>query len=316
MSSHKLAELKESLAEKKTKAFLVIRNDKIVYEWYAPGHSATNRHSTASMAKAIVGGLALGVAVSDGRISLDDKAATFIPQWRDHPMKSRITIRHLGSHTSGIQDAWDKQLAATGADHEKFPGWEGDFWRWRSRAAGKPNDAFTLSRDVAPVLFEPGTAWAYSNPGIALMDYTVTAALKDALEIRTLLRDRIMRPIGVADGDWSCGYGKTETVDGLPLVGSWGGGSFTARATARIGRLMLREGNWEGRQLLSAEAVRQITSDAGMPGPNGMGWWSNADGRTLHLVFSGDDYFSVRQATLPNRANRSMNPPNARAFHA
>jgi hypothetical protein len=54
-----------------------------------------------------------------------------------------------------------------------------------------------------------------------------------------------MRPLGVPDAEWSCGYNKTFPVDGLPLVGSWGGGSYSARATARIGRLMLRLGGLE-----------------------------------------------------------------------
>ena len=40
-----------------------------------------------------------------------------------------------------------------------------------------------------------------------------------------MLRDRVMRPIGVADEDWSVGYGKTFQVDGLPVVAGWGGGS-------------------------------------------------------------------------------------------
>ena len=57
-----------------------------------------------------------------------------------------------------------------------------------------------------------------------------------------------MRPIGVPDEEWSVGYGQTSTVDGLPLVGSWGGGSYTARAAARVGRLMLRDGDWDGTQ--------------------------------------------------------------------
>ena len=73
--------------------------------------------------------------------------------------------------------------------------------------------------------------------------------------------------------------GTTYVVDGLPLVGSWGGGGYTARAVARVGRLMLRDGNWDGTQLLSKEAVREVTSDAGTPGDNGIGWWSNNDGR-------------------------------------
>ncbi len=88
-----------------------------------------------------------------------------------------------------------------------------------------------------------------------------------------------MRPIGVSDKEWSVGYGKTFTVDGLPLVAGWGGGSYTARAMARIGRLLLRQGDWDGKRILSAEAVRQLTGDAGLPGHCGMGFWTNADGR-------------------------------------
>jgi CubicO group peptidase (beta-lactamase class C family) len=101
MSKAKLDAIKEMLASRKTKAFLVIRNDKIVYEWYAADHGPEKKHGTASLAKAIVGGLSLAVAMTDGRIKLDDKAAKFIPQWKDDPLKSQIAIRHLGSHTSG-----------------------------------------------------------------------------------------------------------------------------------------------------------------------------------------------------------------------
>jgi len=83
-----------------------------------------------------------------------------------------------------------------------------------------------LARDAAPVLFEPGTEMQYSNPGIAMLTYCVTALLRDApiKDVRTLLRERIMRPTGVPDEQWSVGYGQTFAVDGLPLVGSWGGG--------------------------------------------------------------------------------------------
>jgi CubicO group peptidase (beta-lactamase class C family) len=93
-----------------------------------------------------------------------------------------------------------------------------------------------------------------------------------------LLRERVMRPIGVADEEWSIGYGETYRVDSLPLVGSWGGGSYTARAVARVGRLMMREGDWDGRRLISAQAVRQVTRDAGTPGNCGIGWWNNNAG--------------------------------------
>src|SRR5206468_6424916 len=115
--------------------------------------------------------------------------------------------------------------------------------------------------------------------------YCVTAAIRDGehKDVRTLLRERLLRPIGVSDAEWSAGYGKTFSVGGLPLVASWGGGAFTARATARLGRLVLSEGNWEGRQLLSKEVVRQVTTDAGLIGNCGMGWWSNGGQRYTGL---------------------------------
>jgi len=276
MSSLKLAALRDDLAARKTTGLLVIRNDKIVCEWYAPGQSAASKHGTASMAKAIVGGVSLAVAMSDGRIALDDRAAKFIPQWRDDPRKSCIAIRDLGSHTSGIEDAEEG-----GLPHEKLSGWKGDFWK----RLDPPRDPFTIARDVAPVLFDPGRKMQYSNPGIAMLTYAVTASLRNGphKDIRTLLRERVMRPIGVPDEEWSIGYGQTFVVDGLPLVASWGGGSYTARAVARIGRLMLREGDWDGQQLISPGAVHQVTRDVGTPGNCGIGWWSNNEGECAKL---------------------------------
>ncbi|MBI4663955.1 MAG: serine hydrolase [Verrucomicrobia bacterium] len=272
MSSAKLEAIKDRLAAKKTRAFLVVRNDRIVHEWYAPGQSAMSRHGTASLAKALVAGMSLAVAMQDGKIALDDAASKFVPQWRTDPRKSKITIRHLGSHTSGLSDS-----TTEGVRHEDQPGWMGDFWK----RLDPPRDPFTIARDETPLLFEPGEKLQYSNPGIGMLTYCVAAALDESSprDICTLLRDRVFRPIGIADAEWSAGYGKTFRVEGLPLVGAWGGAAFTARATARVGRLVLHHGNWNGRQILSKDVVRQVTTDAGLPGNCGMGWWSNGGRR-------------------------------------
>ena len=169
-SAAKLEDLRADLASRSTKAFLVIRNDAILCEWYAPDSAADKKHGTASLAKAIVGGLSLAVALSDGGLALDDPAAKFIPQWRHDGRKSLITLRQLGSHTSGIEDA-----EADGKSHEELTGWKGDFWK----RLAVPNDPFSVARDRAPLLFEPGEKMQYSNPGIALMTYCVTAALRN-----------------------------------------------------------------------------------------------------------------------------------------
>jgi CubicO group peptidase (beta-lactamase class C family) len=272
MSSGHLDAIRDDLARRRTAAFLIVRNDRLVYEWYTPGRAPTEKHGTASLAKAVVGGLSLAIALHDGKLRLDDPVSRYIRQWRDDPRKARISIRQLGSHTSGLADA-----ESNGLPHSQLTGWMGDFWKQLE----PPNDPFTTARDKVPVLYEPGSRLQYSNPGIAMLSYTVAAALKTGPQndIRALLRTRIMEPIGVGDSEWSIGYGKTFSVDGLPLVPAWGGGAFTPRALARIGRLVLRKGNWNGQPLLSGDAVRQITSDADLPGHCGIGWWTNADGR-------------------------------------
>jgi CubicO group peptidase (beta-lactamase class C family) len=280
MSAAKLEALRERMAAKKTRALLVIRNDRIVLEWYADGQTAKSKQGTASLAKALVGGMSLAVAMTDGRIGLDDPVAKFVPQWTSdaaaEPAKARILVRHLGSHTSGLEDA-----EADGLPHDKLTGWKGDFWK----RPDPPRDAFTLARDATPMIFAPGERIQYSNPGIGMLTYCVTAAIRGSEhpDIRTLLRQRVMRPLGVPDEDWSVGYNKSYTVDGLPLVASWGGGSFTPRAAARIGRLVLHEGDWNGRRILSRESIRQTTGDAGLPGHCGMGWWTNGGGRYSNI---------------------------------
>jgi CubicO group peptidase (beta-lactamase class C family) len=323
MSKEKLEALKDELAKRKTHTFLVIRNDKIVYEWYATGHGPNTKHGAASLSKATVAGLALALLLSDHNLKLDTPVAELAPAWKDDPRKRKITLRHLGSHTSGLADAEQDRLP-----HAKLTGWKGDFWK----QLDPPNDPFTLSRDKAPVLFEPGTKLQYSNPGIAMLGYVVTAALKDEphKDIRTLLRDRVMRPIGVADGEWSVGYGKTFRVDGLPLVAGWGGGSYSARALARIGRLLLHEGEWDGTRILGKEAVRRVTGDAGLPGHCGMGFWTNAGGRwpklpndTYYGAGAGDQLLivvpSLNLIVVRNGETLAPEPKNAKdvfeAFH-
>ena len=106
MSGERLATWARFLEGEGTKGLLVVRQDRVVYEWYSPGHGRSQRHYTASMAKALVGGVAAAVVIDEGRIGLDDPVARWVPEWRSDPAKRTMTLRHLGSHTSGLQDAW------------------------------------------------------------------------------------------------------------------------------------------------------------------------------------------------------------------
>jgi len=274
MSTTRLNALRDILADRGTKTFLVIRNDKIIYEWYSSDYGPATLHYTASLAKALVGGTSLMIALNDGLIAVDDPAWKYVPSWKDHPEKSKITIRHLATHSSDIEDAEEDGLS-----HDQLTGWKGAFWK-------QDPDPFSIAKDQAPIIFTPGTKYAYSNPGMAMLAYAVTASIKS--DIRSLLKERIMKPIGVPDDEWSISYGRTYELDGLKLCAIWGGGSYTARAVARVGRFMLRKGNWEGKQLVAPEWIEKVISYAGTPIPDrssgnpapasGLGWWTNFDG--------------------------------------
>lgn len=266
---------RSALAARHTTGLLVVRRGAIAFEWYADGWNADRPHGTASMAKALVGGASLLVAMSDGLISPDDPASKYIPAWKNDLRKSKITIRQLATHTSGIEDA-----EQDGIPHDRLPGWKGAFWK-------REPDPFSVAVHDAPVLFEPGTSNAYSNPGMAALAYAVTASLPGG-DIRSLLAARVFGPLGIPESAWSIGYGHGYAVDGLTLWANWGGAAFTARAAARIGRWIMLGGAWDGRQLVRKDTVKLATTYAGMPKPSrdpdafapasGLAWYTNADG--------------------------------------
>lgn len=267
MSHDKLSAQWEVLKENNTRVFLVIRSNKIVFEGYHEGWNGDRPHYTASAAKSVVGCLALMLAMNDGLIGVDDPACKYIPQWEKDPVKSKITIRQLASHTSGLEDA-----SEAGVSHNRLPGWKGDFW-------SQERDPFLIARDEVPVVFAPGTDSLYSNPGIAMLAYAVTASLKNSIytDIRTLLWERIIKSLGINEKEWSIGYGKTFEQDGLKLVGTWGGAEISPKALAKIGILMLNRGNWEGSQLIDPKIVKMSVVHSGEPCYYGLVWRVNSD---------------------------------------
>jgi CubicO group peptidase (beta-lactamase class C family) len=287
LDAAKLESFRSTLAAHRTSGLIVIRRGRIALEWYAPEWNAGRPHGTASMAKALVGGMSLAVAMSDGRISPDDLASKYIGGWSADPLKSKITIRQLATHTSGISDA-----EQDGIPHDQLPGWKGDFWK-------RTPDPFSIAVRQAPVLFEPGTQNAYSNPGMAALSYAITASLHGA-DIRTTLKQRVLDPLGVPERQWSIGYGRAYEVDGLQLYANWGGATFTPRAAARIGQLMMLQGQWNGRELIRRDVVKKVLTDQGMPRPgrsatdpapaSGLAWYTNQDGiwpAAPHDTFAG-----------------------------
>lgn len=279
MNAVALKALDPVLAEHGTDAWLVVRRGKIVHEWYRNDDTG-RRFGAASMSKALVGGLGLMLAVDSGILGLNEPASNYMPAWLEDPVRQAVTVGQLADHSSGLPQPREPEDLSDDAYL-----WETAFWDRRS-------NLIELIKTEAPFLFEPGSDYGYSGPAYAVLSHVLTQALQGSpwQDLRKLLEERIMTPLGVHPASWTIGYdGDTLDVDGLDLYATWGGAAFTARATARIGVLMLNQGRWNGQSLLSADVVRSATSygrigttptpiaDGQRPAP-ALGWWSNEFG--------------------------------------
>ena len=273
----RLAKFADALMQRQTDALVVTEGDQSRIARYARGWGPERPHGTASLAKTLVGAMGLLVAGADGRLAVEDPASRYVPAWAGDALRAGITVGQLATHTSGLEDAEE-----AGLPHDQLPGWKGRFWR-------RDPDPFTIARDEARMVTAPGTQFQYSNPGNAMLGYCITASLRGSptADLRALLRDRLLRPIGVDDSEWSIGYGAPTVLDGLALYATWGGGAFTAPATVAVGRFLLQGGCWGGETVVDPAWVRRFLTEAGNPRPqrvggkpepaNGLALWLNVD---------------------------------------
>ena len=271
-----LALLDRRLTQLGTRSFMVIRDAQTLYESHARCHGPFTQHYTASAAKALVGGLTAAVALDSGWVRLDDHAIDYVSAWQAREDVQDITLRHLSSHSSGMDEA------AVDFDYgTHLPGWKGRFW-------GPPESRWSVALEDVPTVFEPGSAYRYSNPAFAVFAYGLTAAVDQHTDatITSLLDEGVMTPLGIPGDEWTISGGESYAIDGLHLHRMGGGAGFSARALAALGELMLNGGRIGDRRVLSEASIDAVTrytgtpplsTLAGNPAP-GVGWHTNANG--------------------------------------
>lgn len=285
-----LSDLGNQMAELGTQALLIAKDGKIVHEYYAPDFGPNHRLWLSAAGKAIAASIALAVELDAGLVELDSLASQFIHSWQDDPVKSKITVRHLITHSSGMQNvAWGQ------------PGLQG----WQDEFSRDLSSRFPLSLKEAPIRSQPGSRFEYSSTGYYPLSYVLTASLEKVPEsdIRRLLENRIMSALEIPNGAWQLDFAGPHSLDGLELYYA-GEGRYTARAIARICQLMLDKGTWKGRKLIRPETVDALVSYGKSPDirPSdvneptwGLGWRLNDDGffpslpRDSFLALRGTD---------------------------
>jgi len=264
---------------------VVVRHGQVVAERYwgratrepALHASADTIWAMASVTKPVAASAVL-LLIERGAFRLDDPVAAVLPAFGQNG-KEGVTIRHLLTHTSGLDQSFESRLDRSQMTVESY------------------RDAIYAAGLSAP----PGTQVSYCNPAFTLLGSLISEA--SGVDHVQFIQDEIFLPLGMtstrlrpgpdaiarlADCD---GFSQPAALQHILTSGTLAGGMVSSpRDIARFGQLFLNSGRWEGQRILSpttiAAMARNLTAglpDVGATPPRpvisrGLGWRLNLDG--------------------------------------
>lgn len=222
------------LEDNNTVAFMIIKNDTIQYEKYFKGYDQAAIVPSFSMAKSVIS-ILIGCAIDDGLIkSIEEPVTNYIPELKENGF-DKVTLEHLLQMTSGL---------------EFNEGYSNPFGEVATFYYGtnlrKATTHLKLKR-------APGTAFEYVSGNPQILGLVLERALKTKT-ITAYLQEKLWQPLGMEyDASWSLDKKKNGLEKTFCCINA------RARDFAKIGRLYLNKGNWNGRQVVSESWVKQST---------------------------------------------------------
>jgi CubicO group peptidase (beta-lactamase class C family) len=220
--------------DKNTVAFLIIQNDTIKYERYFEGYGESSIVPSFSMAKSILS-ILIGCAIDEGLIkSTDEPVTNYIPELADNGF-DKVTILHLLQMTSGL----------------KFN--EGYFNPFGEVATFYYGTNLRRAILKSKLKEEPGTHFDYVSGNPQILGLILERALKDKA-ISEYFQEKLWIPLGMEyDASWSIDRKKDGLEKTFCCINA------RARDFAKIGRLYLNKGNWNGKQIVKETWVNEST---------------------------------------------------------
>ncbi|MEO0572616.1 MAG: serine hydrolase [Bacteroidota bacterium] len=224
------------LKEKRTRAFIVIRNDTILYESYFFGNNRASMQTSFSVSKSILS-LLIGIAIKEDKIKgVEDRITEYIPELlQENAAFHHITIRHLLKMQSGI--AFSNQL--------NFPFVNGD----PPKTYHHPN-LRRVALKHSKIENPPGDTFNYNNYNALLLGLLLERATGQS--VSQYLEQKVWRKIGMQyDASWSTDKNEFEKMES----------GLNARALdyAKIGRLVLKQGHWNGNEIIPSKWIEAST---------------------------------------------------------
>ena len=238
-------------------SLLVAREGSLTVEEYFDNFTGDRQHTMQSVSKSITA-LLVGIAIDRGHLRLQDAAVQFFPSYAPianlDSRKAALTVGDLLSMRSGF--AWTESV------YEGSP-------LQRMNQCGCDWLRFVVDWPMRDV---PGTRWEYISGNTILLGGIVGAATGRRMDL--FGNTELFEPLGMLQPIWFRGL-----PDILPHAG--GGAFLRPRDMIKLGQLMLDDGRWRGRQVVSSAWVRQsivpaqrnATAWEGHSFDYAYGWW-------------------------------------------
>jgi len=263
-------------AERETQhlhSLMLLRHGHVVAEgWWAP-YAADRPHMLFSLSKSFTA-TAVGLAIDEGFLSLDDRVLAFFPgeaPARVSPHLEAMRVRHLLSMSTGHTTDTLPALHAS------------------------PDGNWARAFLACPVERAPGSHFLY-NTGAT---YMLSAILQGLTGVTLLdyLQPRLLGPLSIEGATWErCPRGINTGGFGL---------TSTTEAVAAFGQLYLQRGMWAGQQLIPAGWVDEATSTQIANGDDPISDWAQGYGyqfwRCRHGAYRGDGAFGQYCVVMPEQ---------------
>lgn len=255
MNSEILAEFVDKIvADGGFDGVVVVRNGTVVMDTVVYPFPEGDLHQVYSITKSVVGTL-IGIAIDRGVLAGVDVPVVEIltdavPATVDE-LKASMTVEDLLTMSSGL------------ACRDSF------LYEWQGLAEMQASDDWAAHVLALPMSEEPGTKFEYCNGASMLLSAILSEVTgMSASEFAT---DVLFDPLGISDFSWPA------SPDGVTL--GWVGLMMSPADLAKVGLLYLRDGKWDGDQVVSSawiDAATRAQIDPGFTDGYGYQWWVDA----------------------------------------
>jgi CubicO group peptidase (beta-lactamase class C family) len=228
--------LEDLLKRTDTQAFLILKDDQLIYETYLES-TRQDINTSFSVAKSFDSAL-MGAAIADGYIaSVDDPVIKYIPEIAGRGLDA-LTIRNLLRMDTGIRYRSEDDIFIPFSD---------------DALTYYPPDLRKVAFNIQPSKSSIGLAFHYNNFHPLLEGIILERAT--GMHVADYLQERIWKPMGA---EFPASWSLDSASSGFEKMES----GINARGVdyARFGLLYLHNGFWNGQQILPADWVRESTS--------------------------------------------------------